>query len=212
MYWSVGAGPCGLGVGVAARAGGPSCTPTAGRTRAMTLYPLYGTFFSTPEKLEMGVAVRDRGGEADAAGGAALYRSVVAEHQLDVRQYERGRDRGSLGDFVVRTRKLRGEAGISAACRLRLATSRGRPPRRAGRGAAEGQSLVPRGRALLPAGGAGSGGGTGVEAALDLFARRARLIVALRVVARPASSRGAAAMLALIAKREIMYLVAAVPA
>src|SRR2546426_1059334 len=53
----IGAGPCGLAVGVAAKRARLTCSlfdkgPVA---RSLMRYPLYMTFFSTPDKLEIGV-------------------------------------------------------------------------------------------------------------------------------------------------------------
>ena len=62
----VGAGPCGLGVGVAAAREGVRCVifDKGCITRSIAGYPTYGTFFSTPEKLELGglpfITVGDR--------------------------------------------------------------------------------------------------------------------------------------------------------
>jgi len=49
----IGAGPCGLAVGVAAREAGVSCILLDRRTvvSAIERYPLNMTFFSTPEKI-----------------------------------------------------------------------------------------------------------------------------------------------------------------
>src|SRR5438552_11102714 len=53
----IGAGPCGLAVGVAAKRARLTCSlfdqgPVAS---SLMRYPLYMTFFSTPDKLEIGV-------------------------------------------------------------------------------------------------------------------------------------------------------------
>ncbi|HEX9109041.1 MAG TPA: NAD(P)-binding domain-containing protein, partial [Longimicrobiales bacterium] len=52
----IGAGPCGLGVGVAARQAGLSCVlfDRGPVTSAITQYPTHMTFFSTSERLELG--------------------------------------------------------------------------------------------------------------------------------------------------------------
>ncbi|HEX6589991.1 MAG TPA: YpdA family putative bacillithiol disulfide reductase [Longimicrobiales bacterium] len=121
----VGAGPCGIGVGIAARKAGLSCTllEQACITRAITLYPLYGTFFSTPDKLEMGgVPFRTAGEKPTRLEALAYYRRVVDEHDLDVRQYEKvvAID-GALGDFIVRTESV-GGTGEHRARRVVVAT------------------------------------------------------------------------------------------
>lgn len=121
----VGAGPCGIAVGIAAARAGMSCrlVEQACITRAITLYPLYGTFFSTPDKLEMGgVPFVTAGDKPTRLEALAYYRRVVDEFHLDVRQYERvvAID-GELGDFVVRTESARG-AGEHRARRVVVAT------------------------------------------------------------------------------------------
>ena len=114
----VGAGPCGIGVGVAARESGLSCTliEQGCITRGISLYPLYGVFFSTPDKLEIGgVPFRTAGEKPTRVEALAYYRSVVDAFSLDVRQYERVvAIAGSLGDFVVRTESARGRAEYHA--------------------------------------------------------------------------------------------------
>ena len=114
----VGAGPCGISVGIAAREAGMSCVLVEQGcvTRGISLYPIYGTFFSTPEKLEMGgVPFHTAGEKPTRLEALAYYRRVVDEHQLDVRQYERVEAiEGSLGEFRVRSRSSAGEATYRA--------------------------------------------------------------------------------------------------
>lgn len=121
----IGAGPCGLAVGVAARAAGLSCVIVEQGcvTRAISLYPIYGTFFSTPEKLELGgVPFRIAGEKPTRLEALRYYRRVVAEFELDVRQYERVVGiKGALDDFIVRTTSARG-AGEHHARRVVVAT------------------------------------------------------------------------------------------
>jgi len=52
----IGAGPCGLAVGVAAKRLGLTCSlfDKGPVVASLMRYPLYGTFFSTPDKLEIG--------------------------------------------------------------------------------------------------------------------------------------------------------------
>ena len=108
----IGAGPCGIGVGVAAKGAGLSCVliEQGCITRGISLYPIYGTYFSTAEKLEIGgIPFVIRGEKPTRVEALAYYRRVVAEHELDVRQYERVvAIEGSLGDFVVRSESVRG--------------------------------------------------------------------------------------------------------
>src|SRR2546430_1174993 len=53
----IGAGPCGLAVGVAAKRAHLACSlfDKGPVVSSLQRYPLYMTFFSTPEKLEIGV-------------------------------------------------------------------------------------------------------------------------------------------------------------
>ena len=52
----IGAGPCGLAAGIAAKQAGLSCLLLDRRTVVSTIerYPLAMTFFSTPERIEIG--------------------------------------------------------------------------------------------------------------------------------------------------------------
>ena len=87
----VGAGPCGLAVGAAARTAGlrvllfdRGCV-----TSSIVEYPIYMTFFSTPERLEIGGIPFVVGGAKPTRREALIYYRRVARHfQLDVRQYE----------------------------------------------------------------------------------------------------------------------------
>src|SRR5256885_5829527 len=51
------------------------------------LYPLYMTFFSTPEKLEIGVPFVTAGDKPTRREALAYYRRVAEHFELDVRQY-----------------------------------------------------------------------------------------------------------------------------
>ena len=121
----VGAGPCGIGVGIAAKAAGMSCVliEQGCVVRAITLYPIYGTFFSTPDKLEIGgIPFRTAGEKPTRVEALRYYQHVVAAHALDVRQYEKVvAVEGSLGDFIVRTESAAG-ARVHRARRVVIAT------------------------------------------------------------------------------------------
>src|SRR5437899_5850100 len=86
----IGAGPCGLAVGVAAKRTHLTCSlfdkgPVAS---SLMRYPLYMTFFSTPEKLEIGGVPFVTAAEKPTRREALTYYRKVAEYfQLDVRQY-----------------------------------------------------------------------------------------------------------------------------
>src|SRR2546428_3457161 len=86
----IGAGPCGLAVGVAAKRTHLTCSlfdkgPVAS---SLMRYPLYMTFFSTPEKLEIGGVPFVPAAEKPTRREALTYYRKVAEYfELDVRQY-----------------------------------------------------------------------------------------------------------------------------
>ena len=87
----IGAGPCGLAVGVAAREAGVSCILLDRRTVVSTIerYPLNMTFFSTPEKIEIGDVPFIASHEKPTRRDGLLYYRRVAEHfALDARPGE----------------------------------------------------------------------------------------------------------------------------
>jgi thioredoxin reductase (NADPH) len=87
----IGAGPCGLAVGVAAREMGLSCTILEKGTVSDSIlrYPIHTTFFSGAEKLEIGGLPFTISGDKPTRREAIRYfRGVVRYFALDVRQYE----------------------------------------------------------------------------------------------------------------------------
>jgi thioredoxin reductase (NADPH) len=87
----VGAGPCALAVGVAARSAGLQATLFDRGCLAQSIadYPTYMTFFSTPERLEIGgvpFVVADS--KPTRREALSYYRAVATRHELDVRAYE----------------------------------------------------------------------------------------------------------------------------
>ncbi len=101
----VGAGPCGLAVGVAAKQAGLRCVLLDRRTIVSTIerYPLSMTFFSTPERIEIGgvpfIASHEKPNRRD---GLIYYRRVAEHYALDVRP----------GEDVLRVARPKGsEAG-----------------------------------------------------------------------------------------------------
>src|SRR5437867_9105128 len=90
----IGAGPCGLAVGVAAKQARLTCSlfDKGPVVASLMRYPLYMTFFSTPEKLEIGgvpfVTAAEKPSRREAL---AYYRKVAEYFELDVRQYHAGR-------------------------------------------------------------------------------------------------------------------------
>jgi thioredoxin reductase (NADPH) len=122
----VGAGPCGLAVGAAARTAGLRVVlfDRGCITSSIVEYPIYMTFFSTPERLEIG-GVPFVVGDAKPTRREALiyYRRVARHFELDVRQYEEVLDiAGSDGDFVLRTRPPHGDRRQTRARAVVLAT------------------------------------------------------------------------------------------
>jgi thioredoxin reductase (NADPH) len=87
----VGAGPCGLAVGIAAKQAGLSCVLLDRRTVVSTIerYPLAMTFFSTPERIEIGdvpfIASHEKPTRQD---GLIYYRRVAEHYGLDIRPGE----------------------------------------------------------------------------------------------------------------------------
>ena len=85
----IGAGPCGLAVGVAAKRAHLACSlfDKGPVVSSLQRYPLYMTFFSTPEKLEIGVPFVTTGDKPTRREALAYYRRVAEHFELDVRQY-----------------------------------------------------------------------------------------------------------------------------
>jgi thioredoxin reductase (NADPH) len=87
----VGAGPIGLAVGIAARQADIGCVLLDRRTAASTIerYPINMTFFSTPERIEIGgVPLIASGEKPTRREGLVYYRRVAAHYQLDIRPGE----------------------------------------------------------------------------------------------------------------------------
>jgi thioredoxin reductase (NADPH) len=85
----IGAGPCGLAVGVAAKRAGLTCSllDKGPVVASLMRYPLYMTFFSTPDKLEIGVPFVTAGDKPTRREALTYYRKVAEHFELDVRQY-----------------------------------------------------------------------------------------------------------------------------
>jgi thioredoxin reductase (NADPH) len=110
----IGAGPCGLAVGVAAKQAGIPCVLLDRRTIVSTIerYPLSMTFFSTPERIEIGgipfISSQEKPNRRD---GLIYYRRVAEHYGLDVRP----------GEDVVEVKR---EPDTKAGPRFRLEVSR----------------------------------------------------------------------------------------
>ncbi|HUG42110.1 MAG TPA: YpdA family putative bacillithiol disulfide reductase [Longimicrobiales bacterium] len=179
----VGAGPCGLSAAVAAsRTRLSSVVFDKGCiTRSIALYPTYGTFFSTPDRLELGgVPFIIQGEKPTRLDALKYYRRIVQEFELDVRQYTEVLDiQGALGDFALRTRSMAGEEGVVRALNVLVATGYADSPNWIGvRGEdlpkvthyyTEGHPYYDQDCVVI------GGGNSAVEAALDLFRAGARV-------------------------------------
>ena len=106
----IGAGPCGLAVGIAAKAAGIPCMLLDRRNIVSTIerYPLAMTFFSTPERIEIGgipfVASHEKPTRRD---GLIYYRRVAEHYGLDIRPGEEVTDvvRRPDGSFHLTVRR-----------------------------------------------------------------------------------------------------------
>ena len=114
----IGAGPIGLAVGIAARRAGIACVLLDRRTIVSTIerYPLGMTFFSTPERIEIGeipfIASHEKPTRKD---GLLYYRRVAEHYRLDVRPGEEVVDVARQGDgFAVQVRRPHDEKRYDA--------------------------------------------------------------------------------------------------
>ena len=181
----IGAGPCGLAVGVAAAREGlvaeifdRSCVVSA-----IVAYPTYITFFSTAEKIALAgfpfVVASEKPTRRDAMD---YYRSVVVQAGLTVRPYEaveRIERDGPL--FMLHSRRADG-ARVTRARAVVIATGYFHTPRRLGVGGEElphvthyyreGHEAFQRDAFVV------GGGNSAVETAIDLVRAGARVTVA----------------------------------
>ena len=106
----IGAGPCGLAAGIAAKRAAVACVLLDRRTIVSTIerYPLGMTFFSTPERIEIGgipfIASHEKPTRKD---GLIYYRRVAEHYALDIRPGEEVTDvrREPGGGFAVDVRR-----------------------------------------------------------------------------------------------------------
>ena len=179
----VGAGPCGIAVGAAAKRAGLACTlfDKGCVTSSLVGYPYYMTFLSTAVLLEVGgVPFTIPDAKPTRREALAYYRKVVEHWRLDVRQYEEVVEiRGREGAFTVGTRRVSGEEATYAAAAVVIAMGGFDEPRLLG---VRGEDLdkvrhyyrepYPYfGQDVLVVGGSNSA----VEAALDLYRNGARV-------------------------------------
>ena len=106
----IGAGPCGLAVGVSAKQAELPCVLLDRRTIVSTIerYPLGMTFFSTPERIEIGgipfIASHEKPTRRD---GLIYYRRVAEHYGLDIRPGEEVTDvrPEADGQYAVEVRR-----------------------------------------------------------------------------------------------------------
>lgn len=130
----VGAGPCGIAVGVAAKERGLSCVlfDKGAVTESVYRYPTYTTFFSGPEKLEVAnVPFTTSGDKPTRREALRYYRKLVTYFGLDVRQYEEVLHVRRVDElFVVVTRRRDGSTVTHRARAVVIATGYFDTPRR----------------------------------------------------------------------------------
>jgi thioredoxin reductase (NADPH) len=122
----VGAGPCGLAAAVAlTEAGIPSIVfDRSCVVSAIAGYPTYLTFFSSPDRLEIGdLPFVTEDVKPTRREGLAYYRAVVEAWKLTVRQHEdvTAIER-SGGGFAVHSRPAQGPAAVTRARAVVIAT------------------------------------------------------------------------------------------
>ncbi len=122
----VGAGPCGLSVGIAARQAGLECVLFDKQSVASSIsrYPTFMTFFSTADRLEVGgvpfITAADKPNRREAL---RYYQRLVPLFGLDVRQYHEVKSvEGGGGCFRLHTRSHRGALGEYRARNIVIAT------------------------------------------------------------------------------------------
>jgi thioredoxin reductase (NADPH) len=122
----VGAGPCAIAVGVAARERGLHCVlfDRGPVTAAMQRHPTYTTYFSGPEKLEIaGLPFTTAGDKPTRREALRYYRKVVSYFGVTVRQYEEVLEVGGQRDhFILLTRTRDGAQHSYAARSVVVAT------------------------------------------------------------------------------------------
>jgi len=130
----VGCGPCAIAVGVAAKAHGLSCllVDRGAVTQAMMEHPTYTTYFSGPEKLEVGgLPFTTAGDKPTRREALRYYRRVVSFYDLDILQYhEVTRVHRASGVFVTHTTDRAGNRRDYYARNVVIATGYYDNPRR----------------------------------------------------------------------------------
>src|SRR5688572_21740873 len=108
----IGAGPCGLAVGIAATAAALRCTlfDKSCVASSISRYPTHMTFFSTAERLEIGGVPFIVAGEKPTRREALrYYQRLARQFELAVHQYEEVLSiAGTVNAFTLHTRTLAG--------------------------------------------------------------------------------------------------------
>ena len=122
----VGAGPCGIGVGAAARRAGIDCLllDKGSVVSSIARYPIYMTFFSTAERLEIaGVPFIPQGEKPTRLEALKYYQRLVQHFEIEVKQYEEVRaiERSDDG-FIVRSVRTDGSDHARTARNVVIAT------------------------------------------------------------------------------------------
>jgi thioredoxin reductase (NADPH) len=122
----IGAGPCGLAAGIAARRAGLRCVlfDRGCVVSSISQYPTWMTFFSTADRLEIGgVPFVVAGDKPTRREALRYYQRLAREFELDVHQYEdvTAVHREAHG-FTLSTRTFAGEARDYAAGSVVVAT------------------------------------------------------------------------------------------
>jgi len=182
----IGAGPCGLAAAIAAGEAGLVATvfDRGCVVQSIVDYPTYMTFFSTPERLEIGgvpfVVAESKPTRREAL---AYYRAIAARHALDVHQYEEvlgitSRDHG----FLLDTRTRSGTRRETLADAVVIATGVLGSPNRLAVPGGDAKKVQYRFREAHPYFDQDvlvvGGGNSAVEAALDLYRAGARVSLA----------------------------------
>ena len=122
----VGAGPCGIAVGAAARKAGLSARlyDAGALCESLLYYPPYMSFFSTPEKLELeGVPFVTSGRNPTRKEALTYYRKIAEYFELDVHQYRKVTSvSGSEGMFTLHVEARSGATETQRARRIVIAT------------------------------------------------------------------------------------------
>ncbi|HEX6134955.1 MAG TPA: YpdA family putative bacillithiol disulfide reductase [Longimicrobiales bacterium] len=122
----IGAGPCGLAAGIAARRAGIPCIlfDKGCVVSSISGYPTWMTFFSTAERLEIGgVPFVVAGHKPTRREALRYYQRLAQEFELDVHQFEAvAAVTHDAAGFVLRTRTLAGVEHAYAARHIVVAT------------------------------------------------------------------------------------------